>query len=290
METRRHYNGNRTSNPAREERQNLVLSFSELNELNDSNDQDYYFTAQEAFFGDSLLQFVADECHAMLNGMFCHVSILSSFYNPLYSLLFAVLYVLSLPGAFLHWILFDLVPVRAKENPEERELRSKGIYLALGLSLISIPFDGAGLYLGDSLMQAINMVSLAVNCAMILFNLLGLKALGGEYFHTMRTYIVGVWIIVVAITGLALFDVYYFSYTWLSWLTYVLRLLAILVYFIICLNVSTFWNVYEHAESRGDCADVSFTLTQSLMLLVIAGGLGYAIFFISEENAWQVLF
>jgi hypothetical protein len=291
MEVRRHHsNGSSNGHNNRSERQNLVMSFSELNELADSDDHDYFFTATEAFFGDSLFQFVADEVNALLQVIFCHTSWLTTFYNPLYMALFVVFYCTSLPGAFLHWLLFDLMPVRAKENPEERELRSQGIYLAVGLSIISVPFDGFGLYLGDDIMEAINMVSLAVNCALILFNLLGLNALGGELHHTMRTYIVGVWIILLSITGLVIFDVFYFSYTWLTIVTYVLRLLAVLVYLMIVMHVAEFWKSYEDSDARGSALDISLTLVQVLLLAVVLAGFGYAVFYISEKDAWQVLF
>jgi small-conductance mechanosensitive channel len=271
------------------ERQNLVLSFSELNEISEGEEANYYFSAGEAFFGDSLFQFVADEVHAMLLVLFCHTPWLSSFFNPLYAALFAVLYLLSLPGALLHWFTFDFFPVRSKENPEERELRSQGIYVAVGLSIISIPFDAVGLYLGSDVMQAINMVSLAVNCGLILFNLLGLKALGGELHHAMRTYIVGIWIILVCITALVVFDVFYFSYTWITILTYCLRLLAILVYLMIAVHVAEFWDSYGQSDSKGSCEDVGILHAEVVLLTLVLAGFGYAVYYISEANAWQVL-
>ena len=282
---------------ANNERQGLIMSFNELNEANETEHINYFFTVEEAFFGDSLFQFVADEVNAMLQILFLRglcgqsFSVCRSFYNPFYLAMFIVLYLFTFPGALLHWVMFDMIPVRAREDPEERDLRSQGIYLALGLSIMSIPFDGAGVYLGSEIMEMINIVSLMVNCALILFNLIGLRALGSELYHTMRCYTVGIWVIFVTITGLALFDVFrYFNHDWLNMLVYTLRAFTVVVYLFIGINVIPFWNAYADEKSRAGVEDVLISIAALGLLAVVATGLAFAVFFISEENAWDVMF
>jgi hypothetical protein len=68
--------------------------------------------------------------------------------------------------------------VRKLESPEERELRSQGIYAALGLAMISIIFGSIGVNIGQDAMYLVNMISLYVNASIIVSSLIGLKAVG----------------------------------------------------------------------------------------------------------------
>ena len=101
----------------------MLLSFSELtrDDVRDAND--VYASSGEAFLSQSLFVYVADEVNALLQVAFCEIRLCTTFYNPIYLLLFLLLYILTFPGAALHWLLLDLVPgksetgvVQVKEN------------------------------------------------------------------------------------------------------------------------------------------------------------------------------
>eukprot|EP01038_Epipyxis_sp_PR26KG_P005216 gene5216-7258_t len=123
------------------ERQGLILSISELSEQSQlyQNGDDRYATRQQAFYDQSIFSFVVDEVHAMMQIMCCENRFCGNFYNPIYLIVFCSLFVTTFPGALLHWLCICWVPVRYREFPEERELRSQGIYTAMGIALWSVP-------------------------------------------------------------------------------------------------------------------------------------------------------
>ena len=120
----------------------LIPSIAEITQTTQSQyDQSHmYATVSQAFYEQSLIQFVMDEVHALLHIVFCRSRYLNTWYNPLYTILYVCFFVLTLPGALLHYTCLSCVPVRYREYAEERELRSQGIYAALGISFYSIPF------------------------------------------------------------------------------------------------------------------------------------------------------
>lgn len=95
---------------AYQERAGLLLSFSELtrDDVRDAND--LYASSDEAFLSQSLPVYVADEVNAIMQIAFCEIRWCTTFYNPIYLVLFILLYILTFPGAALHWALLDLVP------------------------------------------------------------------------------------------------------------------------------------------------------------------------------------
>lgn len=282
----------------------FILSFSELAQQDDENkplqqnqqQQQHgeifsdYANADEAFFGQNIFSYVGDEVHGVLHISCCESRTCTSWYNPIYLVLYAVLYILTIPGALLHWALLPCIPVRKLEQPEVRELRSQGIYTAIGIAVISLPFAAIGLFLGDDIMVLINEVAIAVNCAIIVTNLIGLKVIADELFISTRTYAIGAWIIALFLIGLALVDAYaYLTFSWLTVLLYVFRLLEIFVYSVIAFQCIQLWDLY--ADKAGDSykSDVIFTITLAVLFTGVMVGFVTAIV-ISEENAWRILY
>ena len=109
-----------------------------------------YATTDGASLNQNIINYSLDEVHAMMQLMCCNVRAVAHSYNPIYLIIFVLLFMVVLPGAFLHWALMCCISVRKRESPEERELRSQGIYAALGIAMISIPFTAIGLYVGTS--------------------------------------------------------------------------------------------------------------------------------------------
>lgn len=286
--------------PSRGNEGGVVLSFSELaaqqaeegKPLTSRNNllNDFYANADEAFFGQNIFSYVGDEVHGMLHIAFCESRCCTSFYNPLYLVLYALLYVLTIPGALLHWALLSFIPVRKIEQPEVRELRGQGMYTAIGIAVISLPFAAIGLYLGDAIMVLINEVALAVNLAIIATNLIGLKVVADELHLSIRTFAIGAWVIVLFLIGLALVDTYaYLTFSWLTIITYTFRLLEILVYSVIAVQCIQLWDLYaDHADDSFG-TDVAFASALAVLFAGVIIGFLVAIS-ISAENAWRILY
>ena len=105
--------------------------------------------------------------------------------------------------------------------------------------------------------------------------------------------------------GLALFDAYKFiTFSWLSIVEYLLRILEIFVYTTIGAQTIQFWNLYEEdndirrrrrrrqAEElygKNDMLmDVSTAGAIALLIAVVIAGFGAAIG-ISEEKTWHIM-
>jgi hypothetical protein len=161
------------------ERKSLIVSFSDLNRSDDDHLQEFA-TVDETFLNQNIFSYSLDEVHAMMQIMCCDIRLVANCYNPLYLVLFLVLFIIVLPGALLHRALMccSCISVRKLESPEERELRSQGIYAALGLAIISMIFGAIGLNIGQDEMFIVNMISLYVNASIIVSSLIGLKAVG----------------------------------------------------------------------------------------------------------------
>ena len=277
----------------REPKSAVVLSFSELAAQEEEGKPlygDYYASADEAFFGQNIFAYVGDEVHGMLQIAFCESRWCTTFYNPLYLVLYALLYILTIPGALLHWSLLSCIPVRKLEQPEVRELRSQGMYTAIGIAVISLPFAAIGLFLGDDIMVLINEVALAVNLAIIVTNLIGLKVVADELHMSVRAFAVGAWVIVVFLIGLALVDTYaYLTFSWLSVVEYVFRLLEIFVYTVIAFQCIQLWDLYADKAEESWGTDVLLTVLLSLLFVGVVVGFVVAIS-ISAENAWRILY
>jgi hypothetical protein len=277
------------------ERQGLILSMSELSQESQNFEQEYpYATRQQAFYDQSIFGFVVDEVHAMMQVFCCECRTCANFYNPLYILMFGLLYILTLPGAALHWMFLSCVPVRCREYPEEREFRSQGIYTAIGIALISIPFSIIGLFLGEDVMVMINKVAIVVNFCIVATNLIGLRAITDEMLVTTRVFIVGIWIVDFVLIGLALFDVYSFvTVSWETLLDFVLRIFEIFVYTVIGVQSIQFWDLYAESSSTGrrrdETKDWLHAVALALLELVVLAGFVYAVY-IAEEKAWRIMY
>jgi len=274
-----------------------VLSFAELAQQQDeeakpltSHEFSDYASPDEAFFGQNIFSYVGDEVHGMLHISCCESQACTSCYNPLYLVLYVVLYILTIPGALLHWALLPCIPVRKLEQPEVRELRSQGIYTAIGIAVISLPFAAVGLFLGDDIMVLTNEVAIAVNCAIIVSSLIGLKVIADELFMSTRTFAIGAWIIALFLTGLALVDAYAFlTYSWLTVLVYVFRLLEIFVYAVIAIQCIQLWDLYDtDKKDEAYNSDLLYTILLSTLFSGVVVGF-LVVISLSEENAWRIV-
>jgi len=272
----------------------VILTFSELVQEEavplSGSGSSLYANADEAFFGQNIFAYVGDEVHGMLQIAFCENRCCASFYNPLYSILYLLLYIFTIPGALFHWMLLEYIPVRKCEQPEIRELRSQGMYTAIGIAVISLPFAAIGLYLGDDIMVLINEVALAVNLAIIVTNLIGLKVVADELHLSVRTFAVGAWIIDLFLIGLALVDTYaYLTFSWLTVVSYVFRLLEIFVYTVIAFQCVQLWDMYGDKAEEHSGTDILFTVILAILFAGVVTAFVVAIS-ISVENAWRILY
>jgi hypothetical protein len=272
------------------ERQSLILSMSELQRDDETlNHENEYASAQQAFYDQSLLAFIFDEVHAMMQILCCEVGCLATFYNPLYFLLFWILFTITFPGAFLHWCLLCCIPVRYREYPEERELRSQGIYAAIGIAMLNIPFAIAGLFLNEEVMVMINSVSLGVNVCMIMVCLIGLKAITDELLVATRVFIIGVWMLDLFLIGLLLFDVYQFlTLSWETVAEFILRIFQIFIYTVVGAQTLQFWNMYTDGYTRTN-KDALLATCEIFFISLVVWGFVYALV-VSQQNAWKIMY
>lgn len=273
------------------ERERLILSLSELSDICENNefeDEFEFCDSKEAFLNQSIFKFVVDEVHSMLQTLFCDVDCMTSCFNPFYDIIFILFFVITLTGAFIHFFLLDFFPVRKVEMPEERELRTQGLYTAIGSSAISLPFSILGLYEGTNSMIIFNYASLIANVCIIGSCLIVLRAIAEQYYLAIRIFVVGSWIIVVFLIGLALVDVYsYLTLSWLSLVDYFLRLIEIFVYIVIAVQCVAFWNIYPYSRPRHTKKDYTLASILGIMFAVIIIAFVVA-FFVSEDHSWSI--
>jgi hypothetical protein len=279
------------------ERQSLVPSISSLNQETQQqyDEENLYATEKQAFYDQNLFQFVLDEVHTMMQIMFCQSRWCGNFYNPLFLLLSAILYIFTIPGALLHYLLLGCVPVRYIEHAEERELRSQGIYTAIGISLLSIPFDIYSIFENDSNEQVfISALSFIVNVAIIFFNFIALKAVADGLVMTIRVYIVTVWLIDAILVALTLFDLYtdYSYITVLDGFVFAMRILQIFVYTVIGAQCTQFWDMYANIPiltgKKGKLRDSMLASIEIIIGILILGSFIFVIV-ITEEEAWKLM-
>lgn len=272
------------------ERKPLIVSFSELSRNEDDHMlQREYASPDDAFLNQSIINYSLDEVHAMMQILCCNIRFIATCYNPFYLIIFVALFIVVVPGATLHWALLCCISVRKREIPEERELRSQGIYAALGLAIISIPFVSIGMYRGTDEMILVNKVSLYVNTSIIVSCILGLKAVGDELVYSIRMFVFGSWIIDIFLICLCLIDVYnYITFSWISVVTYTLRIFGIAIYSIVAVQCMSLWDTYTYKKAS-HCMDIMYATFLGLIYLgVIIGFL--IVIFTSEKNAWKILY
>ena len=262
----------------------LILNFSELTQ--DTHEIEYA-SYKEAFLNQSIHKFVIDEVHSMLQLVFCEISWIATFWNPIYASIFIILFILTFPGALLHWLLLDFIPVRRLELVEEREIRTQGVYTTIGVSLFVIPFNAIGLYLGSKQMILINEISLAVNTSVIIICLLGLKAIADELKFSVRVFVIGAFIVIIFQSALEMFDfMSYLTYSWITFIEYILRVLEIIVFSIVASQSLQFWNMYRPKEKKS--IDITYAIILSILYIGTIVGFLVAIF-ISQKYDWKIM-
>lgn len=272
------------------ERKPLIIPISELSRVQDDHMlQQEYASSDDAFLNQSIINYSLDEVHAMMQIMCCNIRLIATCYNPLYLIMFVALFIVVVPGATLHWALLCCISVRKRESPEERELRSQGIYAALGLAMISMFFGAIGMERGTDEMVLVNKVSLYVNASIIVSSLIGLKAAGDELKYTIRMFVVGAWIIDIFLICLCLVDVYnYITFAWISTVSYSLRLFGIVIYSIVALQCMSLWDAYT-IRKQAFYVDIIYTSILGLIYLGVIVGF-MVVILTSEKNAWKILY
>lgn len=268
------------------------MSMADLNRESRNYDTEAYqfATAEQAFFDQSLLSFVGDEVHAMLQLIFCEKRSCTTLWNPLYLLLFIFLFIITFPGALMHWLLIDFIPVRSREYPEERELRSQGTYLAIGIAFYCIPISIASAILSSHMVAVISGLSVLVSVTLICFMLIALKAIAEELHAAVRIFILGIWTITLILAGLLIFDVASYFYTSpITVVDYLLRLLQLGIYVGISCQILQFWDLYSDkskaALRRHD--DIVNSVVLFFLWAVITFSL-VSVLLISRQNAWRL--
>lgn len=155
--------------------------------------------------------------------------------------------------------------------------------------MISIPFGVIGMYRGTDEMILVNKVSLYVNSSIIVSCILGLKAVGDELIYSIRMFVIGSWIIDIFLICLCLIDVYnYMTFSWISVVTYTLRIFGIAIYSIVAIQCMSLWDTYTYTKAS-HCMDVIYATILGLIYLgVIIGFL--VVIIASEKNAWKILY
>lgn len=251
-----------------------------------------YVEARDAFFDQPLQSFVIDEVKSMLRIFFIQTPCCNSFYNPIYVVLFVVLYVLTLPGAVLHWLVICYVPVRAYEDMDEREFRCQGIYTAIGTALLSMTYSAIAVYryseANDAALIAIHTVTVYVDVGLVLFCLIGLKGITDELGTTVRVFIIGAWVIDLVLVGLLLCDIPLLpQLATEAMLGFALKVITVFVSTVVATESLHFWSLYEMRRSRK--ARVDLCLASTLLLLTVGdvGGLVAAIW-LTWQSRWAI--
>jgi hypothetical protein len=283
---------------AQSESDRLVMIMEECSEVS----LEEYATPGDAFFDQPLHSFVIDEVHAMTRELFCRNSSCMNPWNPLYLFAFCGLFVLTLPGALLHWVVISYVPVRATEDTEEREFRCNGIYTAMGCALFGLPYSIVGVVAvtdtdggADRMLLTVHTVSLYVYLCALLFCLGGLKGMAHQLHRSTRTFIVGAWLVDVLLIALLLCDAQLLSSQALSHtlkvgviLEFCCELLAVFVSTVVARQATLFWNAYETFGTkmgRKHVQDLCLSGTLVLLGVGLVVGLG-ALIYVSSRSSW----
>lgn len=242
----------------------------------------------EVYGKHSFVEYVSDEVCAMLDTMFCENRYLTATYNPIYWVFYFTFFLLHLPGALFHWGVLGYIPVRKAEFPEERDLRSQGIYTALGAALINIPFAFYGFTEGevinqDAQLEVDNGLALLLTLTLVLVNLIALVAISYEYTTTLRVYAMGAFMVVVFLVFLSLYavkDIITATDASILVVQYTIRILLIFVYSFIALQCLATLNAYDaEVTTKPERQDMDKTLT-----LVLLGA--YTIFGVCAVTAY----
>lgn len=272
------------------ERDRLIMSMEELTALSDEMDFSFeYVEPRDAFFDQPLHKFVVDEVRSMLRIFFLQTPCCISWYNPIYVVLFCTLFVLTLPGALLHWLVICVVPVRVSEDLEEREFRCQGIYTAIGTATFSMLYSVIAVYYsaedGDQQMATIHTITLYVDVGIIAFCLIGLKGITDELGTTVRIFVLGAWVIDCVLVSLLLCGLKQLSTLQVQVIAeFALKLLIVFISTVVATQSMHFWDMYEVRRSRKAPVDNCLAGT---LLLITAGnvvGLGIVVWLTFERG------
>lgn len=235
-----------------------------------------FLEPDELYGGDSFFKYVADEVCAVLDTIFCGHPQLTAYYNPLYWLLYAVLYMLLLPGAAFHYLIIGHLPVKKTEFPEERDLRGQGIYIALGTAIINLPFAIYGFADGqivgqEAQLRVDNAMALLLSLTLIAVNCIGLAAVSYEFTNTLKFYGYGCIAVVVFLIFMSMYavgDALEADDKAVIAVQYVIRVILILVYTFIFYQVAYAVKALEAEEStEKEIGDFDWRFTYALLAM-----------------------
>lgn len=269
----------------------LILNFAELTR-NGFDDDDSSVGLVEsnfvyAFYNQTLMNFISDEIKSFLNKLFCEIYCVSSFCNPLYVILWLILFILSLPGILLHYVMIKMgfLDVKKKELSEEREVRSHGIYPIMGLTLYGFILNVINIFL-DYIqdVELLNEVGLVVNACTIVISLIGLSIITNEYQISMRCFSVGFLTISFFELALIIIDLYsYYSLSNFVIIEYVWRFIELALYSVLTIKALSCWSLYKSKSTL--TYDLLYMIVLILLFSVAVLGLLVGII-ISRENSW----
>lgn len=255
-----------------------------------------FLEPSEVYGKHSFLEYVSDEVCAMLDTMFCENRYLLAAYNPVYWALYLVFFILHLPGALFHWGVLGYIPVRKGEFPEERDLRSQGIYTALGAAIINIPFALYGFAEGEVIDQEAqleidNGLALLLTLTLVVVNLIALVAISYEYTTTLRVYAMGAFVVVLFLVFLSLYavkDIMKATDAAILIVQYSIRLLLIFVYSFIALQCVATLDAYDHeVTTKPERRDTDITLSRVLYgAYALSGACIIAAYIMADSQNW----
>lgn len=235
-----------------------------------------FLEPDELYGGESFFKYVGNEVNAVLDTMFCGHPLLTASYNPLYWILFAVLYLLLLPGAAFHLLIIGHVPVKKTEFPEERDLRGQGIYIALGTAIINLPFAIYGFADGQIMGQEVqlkvdNAMALLLSLTLIAANCIGLAAVSYGFRNTLTVYGYGCIAVVVFLIFMSMYaigDAIEADDTAIIAVQYVTRVFLILDYTFIFYQVSYAVTALEAEDNvQKEISDFDWRFTYALLAM-----------------------
>lgn len=270
----------------------LIKSMEDLISESEESDCEFaYVEARDAFFDQPLHSFVIDEVRSMLQILFCQTACCIHCYNPLYFSMFGIMFILTLPGALLHWMVISWVPVRVSEDMEEREIRCQGIYTAMGTALLNIPLNVLALYhssvINDPQLITILTLTIYVDVGIIVFCLAGLKAITDELPMTTRIFVIGAWLMDLVLITLLLCDVHLLaSLTLGTAVGFVLKVMFVFISTVVAAQGMHFWSQYSNKVSqRKQRIDNCLAVALVMIVLGMVGSLAVVVW-LTYERGW----
>ena len=252
-----------------------------------NEDYDDYVIAQELPYDESLQRVILNEIYDILSTIYCKSNCLFCFtiYNPIYSVLFVLLFIVISPAVVLHWLLIDYVPIRVTENDIERKFRSHGIYTATGCAILGMVYTFVDIIKEQSTSTSSSVLSLQllylfIFSSVVVINLIALKAIADRLLMTIRAYIIAVWAMDFVLYTLFLCNLDSILHMTVAMMVVALMLsISILIICtIIARNAIYFWNYYLPAllpghrpSSRKGRRDIMLVISIVMLSIVSLG-------------------